>query len=258
MAAKRVLLLVSCRVLRVAGRISRTPQKSRVELPHVCGRPRSFIGVRTAPQKPANPNKHPENTHAGQITRPYPLPDLDWTHRDLDYRRVLWHRLFLPNSPGETGVPFGCRSHRYGCFLDASPWLLEAMIRLDPLFPEPFARPAQLAGNKAQTGFADQDRAVSTSGGQSAVEIDRRGTALAAPELEGGALFVDPSELARVSPPQSRSSASTSLPSAAESPHSASSRKRHQRPSTETRTPQTHAPVQAIRDVLQKHTRPVK
>jgi hypothetical protein len=132
------------------------------------------------------------------------------------------------------------------------------MIRLDPLFPEPFAKPAQLAGNKAQTGFADRDRTVSTPGGQSAVEIDRQGTALAAPELEGGALFVDPGELARVSPPQNRSSASTSLPSAAESPHAASSRKRHRRPSTDTRTPQTHAPVQAIRDVLQKHTRPIK
>jgi hypothetical protein len=145
-----------------------------------------------------------------------------------------------------------------GVFSTEIPWLLEAMIRRDPLFPEPFAKSAQLAGDKARTEFADRDRTVSTPGGQSAVEIDRQGTALAAPELEGGALFVDPGELARVSPPQNRSSASTSLPSAAESPHSASSRKRHQRPSTDTRTPQTHAPVQAIRDVLQKHTRPVK
>lgn len=145
-----------------------------------------------------------------------------------------------------------------GVFSTESPWLLEAMTRLDPLFPEPSAKPAQLAGNKAQTGFADRDRTVGTPGGQSAVEIDRQGTALAAPELEGGALFVDPGELARVSPPQNRSSASTSLPSAAESPHSASSRKRHQRPPMDTRTPQTHAPVQAIKDVLHKHTRPVK
>ena len=145
-----------------------------------------------------------------------------------------------------------------GVFLTESPWLLEAMIRPDPLFPEPFAKPAQQAGNKAQTGFADRDRTVGTPGGQSAVEIDRRGTALAAPELEGGALFVDPGELAPVSPPQSRSSASTSLPSAAESPHSASSRKRHQRPPTDTHTPQTHAPVQAIKDVLHKHTRRIK
>ena len=132
------------------------------------------------------------------------------------------------------------------------------MISLDPLFPEPFAKGAQLAGNKAQTGFADRDRTVGTLGGQSAVEIDRRGTALADPELEGGALFVDPGELARVSPVQSRFSASTSLPSAAESPHSASSRKPRQRPLRDTRTPQTHAPVRAIQDVLQKHARLVK
>jgi hypothetical protein len=163
--------------------------------------------------------------------------------------------LTLPERPG-SHLAVGRTD--IGVFSAESPWLLEAMIRLDPPFPEPFAKPAQLAGNKAQTGFADRDRTVGTPGGQSAVEIDRRGTALAAPELEGGALFVDPGELARVSPPQNRSSASTSLPSAAESPHSASSRKRHQRPPTDTRTPQTHAPVQAIKDVLHKHTRPVK
>jgi hypothetical protein len=163
--------------------------------------------------------------------------------------------LTLPERPG-SHLAVGRTD--IGVFLTESPWLLEAMIRPDPLFPEPFAKPAQQAGNKAQTGFADRDRTVGTPGGQSAVEIDRRGTALAAPELEGGALFVDPSELARVSPPQSRSSASTNLPSAAESPHSASSRKRHQRPPTDTHTPQTHAPVQAINDVLHKHTRRVK
>ena len=163
--------------------------------------------------------------------------------------------LMLPQRP-VSGLAVG--STDFGVLSTESPWLFEAMIRLDPLFPERFAEPAQLAGNKAQTGFADRDRTVGTPGGQSAVEIDRRGTALAAPELEGGALFVDPGELAPVSPPQSRSSASTSLPSAAESPHSASSRKRHQRPPTDTRTPQTHAPVQAIKDVLHKHTRRVK
>jgi len=165
---------------------------------------------------------------------------------------------FFLTPPERPGSHLAVGRTDLGVFLTESPWLLEAMIRLDPLFPEPFAKPAQLAGNKAQTGFADRDRTVSTPGGQSAVEIDRRGTALADPELEGGALFVDPGELARVSPPQNRSSASTSLPSAAESPHAASSRKRHRRPSTDTRTPQTHAPVQAIRDVLQKHTRPIK
>jgi hypothetical protein len=163
--------------------------------------------------------------------------------------------LTLPQRPG-SHLAVGRTD--IGVFLTESPWLLEAMIRLDPLFPEPFAKPAQLAGNKAQTGFADRDRTVGTPGGQSAVEIDRRGTALADPELEGGALFVDPGELARVSPVQSRFSASTSLPSAAESPHSASSRKPRQRPLRDTRTPQTHAPVRAIQDVLQKHARLVK
>src|ERR1700730_13135819 len=44
-----------------------------------------------------------------------------------------------------------------GVFWTESPWLLEAMIRPDPLFPEPFAKPAQLAGNKSQTEFTDRD-----------------------------------------------------------------------------------------------------
>jgi len=165
---------------------------------------------------------------------------------------------FFLTPPERPGSNLAVGRTDLGVFLTESPWLLEAMIRLDPLFPEPFAKGAQLAGNKAQTGFADRDRTVSAPGGQSAVEIDRQGTALADPELEGGALFVDPGELARVSPAQSRSSASTSLPSAAESPHSASSRKPHQRPLRDTRTPQTHAPVRAIQDVLQKHARLVK
>jgi hypothetical protein len=165
---------------------------------------------------------------------------------------------FFLTPPERQGSHLAVGRTDIGVFSTESPSLLEAMIRLDPLFPEPFAKPAQLAGNKAQTGFADRDRTVSTPGGQSAVEIDRQGTALAAPELEGGALFVDPGELAPVSPPQNRSSASTSLQSGAESPHPASSRKRHQRPPTDTRTPHTHAPVRAIQDVLQKHSRLVK
>jgi hypothetical protein len=144
----------------------------------------------------------------------------------------------------------------FGVFSTERPWLLEA--RVERLFPEPFAKPAQLAGNKTQTGFADRDRMLSAPSGQSAAEMDRQGAPLADLELEGGALFVDPGELARVSPPQSPSSASTSLPSAAESPRSASSPKRHQRPSKDTRTPQIHAPVRAIKDVLQKHARLVK
>jgi hypothetical protein len=166
--------------------------------------------------------------------------------------------LFFLTPPERPGSHLAVGRTDIGVFSTESPWLLEAMIRLDPLFPEPFAKPVQLAGNKAQTGFADRDRTVSVPGGQSAVEIDRQGTALAAPELEGGALFVDPGELARVSPPQNRSSASTSLQSGAESPHPASSRKRHQRPLTDTRTLHTHAPVRAIQDVLQKHSRLVK
>ena len=165
---------------------------------------------------------------------------------------------FFLTPPERPGSHLAVGRTDLGVFLTESPWLLEAMIRLDPLFPEPFAKPAQLAGNKAQTGFADRDRTVSAPGGQSAVEIDWQGTALADPELEGGALFVDPGELARVSPPQSRSSASASLPSEAESPHSTSSRKPRQRPQRDTRTPQTRAPVRAIQDVLQKHARLVK
>src|SRR5258708_3476092 len=89
----------------------------------------------------------------------------------------------------------------FGVFLTESPWFPDATIRLARLFPEPFAEPAQLAGNKAQTGFADRDRTVTGPSGQSAVEIDRQATALADPELQGGALFVDPGELALVSPP---------------------------------------------------------
>ncbi len=164
--------------------------------------------------------------------------------------------LFL-TLPQRQGSRLAVGGTDFGVFLTESPSSLEAMIRQDRLFPE-FAEPAQLAGNKPQTGFADRDRMVSAPSRQSAVEMDRWAAALAAPELEGGALATDPGELARVSPPQSRSSASTSLPSGAESPHSASSRKPHQRPPTDTRTSQTHAPVRAIHDVLQKHSRLAK
>jgi hypothetical protein len=163
--------------------------------------------------------------------------------------------LMLPQRP-VSGLAVG--STDFGVLSTESPWLFEAMIKLDRLFPEPFAEPAQLAGNKAQTGYADRDRTVSATGGQSAVEMDRRATALAGPELEGGALFVDPGGSVPVSPPQSRFSASTSLPSGAESPHTASSRRRHRRSSTDTRTPHAHAPVRAIQDVLQIHSRLAK
>ena len=146
----------------------------------------------------------------------------------------------------------------FGVLLTESPRLFEAMIKLDRLFPEPFAEPAQLAGNKAQTGFVDRDRTVAATSEQSVVEIGRRDAALVGPESEGGAFFADPGELAPVSPPQSRFSASIGLPTGAEPPRTASSSKRHHRSPADTRTPHTHAPVRAIQDVLQIHSRLVK
>lgn len=55
--------------------------------------------------------------------------------------------------------------------LDESPWLLQTMIRLDQLFPEP----SQLVGNQPQTGFSDRDRTGAAPGKQARSKwADRR------------------------------------------------------------------------------------
>jgi hypothetical protein len=151
--------------------------------------------------------------------------------------------------------------------LAESPWLLHAMSRLDQLFPEP----SQLVGNGAAATPDDRHQFVSAPSKQVVVELDPQAAALAEPRIdrtahepEGQALSVDLgtapqalSEAMPAAPLQSPSSGAAGQQGVEQSARSASSRKEHQRP-TERRTPQSHAPVQAIQDVLQKHSRLLK
>src|SRR5713101_6773796 len=151
--------------------------------------------------------------------------------------------------------------------LAESPWLLQAMTRLDHLFPEP----SQLIGNGAEATPDDRHQSATEPSKPVAVEIGQQAVVPAKPgigqiarELEGRALSADLrdpspalSEVVPLPPPRIQPSGATGPQSMVQSSHSVSSRKALQRP-TDNRTPQSHAPVQAIQDVLQKHSRLLK
>jgi hypothetical protein len=155
----------------------------------------------------------------------------------------------------------------FGVLLDESPWLLQAMIRLDHLVSEPFAKSAQQIGNEAQSDIGDRDWTAPAPGAQNAVEINQQASGPAEPgsyqtlvELRDGAPSIElattagAAALAPTAPPQIYSPAATNSRDAAQSAHDRSSRTRHQRRPAEIRTQQPHAPVRAIQDVLQRHS----
>lgn len=125
--------------------------------------------------------------------------------------------------------------------LAESPWVLQSMTGPDRLFPQPF-----------EVASGDWDLTVAAP--------DKKNIA-----MEGRPLLADletiPRVLGELSPfsrPPSQPSDAIGPSSAAQSPQSASPHKPSQARPTNTRTSQPHAPVQAIQELLQKHSQLLK
>jgi hypothetical protein len=110
-------------------------------------------------------------------------------------------------------------------------------VRLDHPIPDP----------TPQTGLGVRDQPAPAPGKESAVEADRQAASVV-PEIDQTTVGIE----------GGTPSGATGPRDAPESPHSASSRKRHQRRPDTARTAQHHPPVQAIQSVLQKHSRLLK
>jgi len=143
--------------------------------------------------------------------------------------------------------------------LAESPWVLQSMTGPDRLFPQPF-----------EVASGDWDLTVAAPDKKNAAYRDRQAVARAEPAadqiaMEGRPLLADletiPRVLGELSPfsrPLSQPSDAIGPPSAAQSAQSASPQKSSHARSTNTRTSQQHAPVQAIQELLQKHSQLLK
>jgi len=136
-----------------------------------------------------------------------------------------------------------------------TPWLMQSTSRLDRLSTLPPSEPAQPMGNSA----ADKGRPVAVPGGQNTAGVNPRPVpseptiAHTVDEPQGHALTAI-GEAAPMLAPQSQLSTPPEPRGSSRSPHPASSRKPAERRTANTRTAQPRAPVNAIQDVLQKHS----
>ena len=153
-----------------------------------------------------------------------------------------------------------------GTSFDASLWLTQSTSRLDRLSDPPPAGPAQPMGDAA----ADKGRPVVAPGSPITATVNPQSAPAKATiahtidEPPGHALTVELGTISAASgeagpmpAPQSQLSTAPEPPRASPSSRSPSSRKPLERRPPTTRKAQ-HAPVSAIEDVLQKHSRLLK
>jgi hypothetical protein len=145
-----------------------------------------------------------------------------------------------------------------------SPWLIQALSRLDQLLPGQPAAPVPLVGYAAEAAPGDGGRPLDAPLKESGLNLERQpappaeaGTANAAVEPESRPLtppaaVAEPTPVA--APPSQAPSEATGAPNTARRPHSGSHREHHPERTANTRLPQSHAPVQAIQELLQKHS----
>jgi hypothetical protein len=141
----------------------------------------------------------------------------------------------------------------FNASLAEAPWLMQSTSRLDRLSaPRPVSQPV---GDAA----ADKGRPAAVPREQNTADVNPRPVpaepTIAHPvdEPQGHALTAI-EETAPMRAPQTQLSAPPEPRASLRSPQTASSRKPAERRTANTRTAQPHAPVNAIQDVLQKHS----
>jgi len=150
----------------------------------------------------------------------------------------------------------------FNAFSVEIPWLIQSTSRLDRLStlpPSERARPADEAA-------LDKNGVVVAPGSRNIADVNERPMAAdptTAPIVNGAqgpALSVPVSggETAPASPQKSEPTAAARVPAAVQAPPSDTLRTRHNPKLATNKTPSSHAPMQAIQDVLQKHSRLLK
>lgn len=147
--------------------------------------------------------------------------------------------------------------------LAETPLLMQSTSRLDQLSTLPSAGPSQALGG----AVVDTVRPVVAPGSASTADMNPRpmpeepAIAHTAEPPQGQALSVEPGavpaaldEAAPMGVPQSQASVPPEPRGSSRPVHPASSRRPAERRTANTRTPLPHAPVNAIQDVLQKHS----
>jgi hypothetical protein len=148
-----------------------------------------------------------------------------------------------------------------------TPWLMQSTGRLDRLSSLPRPGPPQAMGDAA----AEKDQPIVVPGSPITAKVNQHQRppeatiAHTAEEPPGQALTVElgnasaaTSEALPMLAPQGQLSTAPEPRGASQSSRSPSPRKPLERRSSNTRTAQPHAPVNAIEDVLQKHSRILK
>jgi hypothetical protein len=146
--------------------------------------------------------------------------------------------------------------------------LTDLPMRLGQPVPDGSVKPPQSSGKEAHASIGNGDPSSPAPQNQNTIPIDRPGAMSAEPgkeqtgvERDSGVPSVDVGttfgSLGEVVAPRPlpRGQPSGVIEQRRVPPHSAKAHKRHQRRPPVARTPQPHAPVQAIQDVLEKLSR---
>jgi hypothetical protein len=162
--------------------------------------------------------------------------------------------LFLVSGLGVGGPDLTVSLAESSGVLEEAPSLLEHEEPGNPLEDSAArmqsTRPNQLTDTGSQKGTGDRDQAFVTPSKQNAMEMGQQAASAAfatAPLAEG--------ELTAVPLLRNPSSGATVPRGVAQPAHSTSTREQHHRRPANTRTTAPHPPVQAIQDVMQKHSK---
>lgn len=237
-------------------------QWCRVILTNVCNGCRSSVGAHTSPRK-RNLEADPKKTPLRQIHRLAGVPGHDWADSNLDDRGILWRQLFflMPRS-AKLATALSPGADRLNASSADMPWLMQSTSRLDQLSTSPPFEPSRPSGDGAMAKNAPV--VVPTS--RHTAEMKPRSmpseptTAHIVEEPQGQALSVltGTGEPAPASPPESEAAAAAGPPTPVQASQSDSSRPRHIKKSATNKTPPRHPPLQAIQEVLLKHSRLLK
>jgi hypothetical protein len=132
-----------------------------------------------------------------------------------------------------------------------TPWLMQSTSRLDRLSAQPFSEPPQ----PIRDAGPHENRPTIVPENQNIANVNPH---LMPPEQAAGRVFSNIGEPPPASSPEGETPAVPARPTPLQAFHSDLSHKRHSQRPVKNRMPSSHPPLQAIQDVMQKHSRLLK